>query len=90
MTKKRHVLPNVTKAMKLVQELLRSSDVVADGVPYSEARVTTRGDATELSIELEKAKRRITKLEYVKRITVSWHQQLMDEVMQRHAKEVRP
>lgn len=85
---KRKVPTKVAEGFELARELLRSTDVPADLVPSWEVPVSTRGDAAELTAELEKTKTRAAELNSVETITVRRHRELMEKGRQRHAEEV--
>lgn len=58
-------------------------------VPSSVDPATTGGENTALAAELDKAKARIAELESVEAITARRHEELLREVKQRAAKEIK-
>lgn len=89
--KKEQVPTNVAKADKLAQELLRLLNILVDISLLSNNPVNPRQNPTELTAESENAKARMVDLDSVKILTVRMvrpHQELMDEINQRHAEKV--
>lgn len=68
--------------------LLRPADVSVNNVPSPEVPVALGVDTSELVAKLYKSKKSIAELEPVETITVHRHEELLDEVKQRHADEI--
>lgn len=86
-TKKWRVLSNVSEAVELSYELLRSAHVPVHTVPSSKAPVTTGGGTTGLTAELDKSKARISELVSAETTKVRYNEP-QDKVKQCHAEKV--
>lgn len=88
-SKKRRVTTNVAETVELAKGLLRSTDVPGNTAPSSYVQVTAGRDKTGLAAEFDKAKAHIAELESVKPISGRQRKELLNEVKQHHAAEIR-
>lgn len=87
-TKKRRAPTNVAEVVELAQVLRQSADAPVNFVPSSEVPAISGGETTPLVAAMNNAKARIAELKSTETMTVRPHEELLEEVKYRLAKEV--